>query len=191
MVDKLAIDIALLPPEEIMDEVIKINKRFGPIFYLNKTNRLPHITLSQAVIKTADMTKAKKKLKEIAVNFRLLSLKAALVDKPEVMLEVSNTGELKSLHKIIMDEFSNLVSYDAEEKYFYDQHVRQKSIYYVHRFRTNSAYDNFYPHITLGTTKPISSGQEFSFTAKRIAICHLGNYNTCRQILAETTLGKN
>ncbi len=187
--DKLAIDIALLPPDAVMDKAIQINKRFEPSFNLNKNDRLPHITILQAIINKENLSQAKAKLKEIALQFSPLKLKASPVNEPSPMLEVSKTKDLNDLHHQIMDKYSNLISYEVEERYFYDSHIRQKSLEYVRNFLTNAAYDNYYPHITLGTKLPVSSKFELEFTAKRLVICHLGNYNTCRQILAETKLG--
>ena len=48
---KIAIDVVLLPPEEIMDKAIEINRQLAddPI-KLNKENCLPHVSLCMGVV---------------------------------------------------------------------------------------------------------------------------------------------
>ncbi|MCR4311592.1 MAG: hypothetical protein NUV54_03455 [Candidatus Taylorbacteria bacterium] len=68
---KIAVDIALLPPEEIMDLAISANKTVtNPrcVFRLNKTDVLPHLSLTQGVMDSKDMVEAKKILEEVAVH---------------------------------------------------------------------------------------------------------------------------
>lgn len=186
MISKLAIDVALLLPDEVMDEAIRLNRRFESRFVLNKVDHLPHITLSQAILKLEHLPEAKTRLKKISADFEPLHLKAFIVNAPLVMLEIARTKKLDSLHNKIMTKFKDLASYDVEESYFLDNHVRQKSLDYVRNF-VSVAYDNYYPHITLGPEQ-VNIELNLEFTCDRLAICHLGNYNTCRKILFETSL---
>ena len=185
MSDKLAIDIALLPPDKVMEVAIAINQQYGPEFNLNKTDCLPHITLSQAIINKKDLPEAVSRLRLIASSFKPLKLKARLVTN---FIEPYENERLNSLHKTVMGEFEDLVSYDSREEYFYDDYVRETSLGYVRDYRTKYALSNYYPHLTLGITKPVKKIPNIDFAAKRLAICHLGNYNTCRKILAEVDL---
>ncbi len=172
-----------------MNEAIKINRRFESRFALNKVNCLPHITLSQGIIKLEYLPKLKEKLKKISGEFKPLNLRAFVVNKPSTMFEVIRTKGLDNLHNKVMTEFKNLISYDVEESFFYDSHIRQKSLDYVRDF-PSVAYDNYYPHITLGPERARVE-LESKFSCDRLVICHLGDYNTCRKILAEVTLGGN
>lgn len=188
MNDKLAIDIALLPPDEIRDKANEINRTHGPEFLLNKTDRLPHLTLSQAILNRKDLKEAMARLSSIASRFKPLQLKAKLVPN---FIEPYENEELNNLHETVMKEFENLVSYDVEEEHFFEQPIRKQSLNYVRNFRNNAAHGNYYPHLTLGITKPVGNMPDIRFTIKRLAICHLGNYNTCRKILAEASLGES
>ena len=185
MKNYLAIDIALLPPDEVMDTAIAINKRHGPEFNLNKTDCLPHITLSQAIINKKDLPEAVSRLKLIASSFKPLELKARFVTN---FIEPYKNEKLNNLHKTVMGEFEDLVSYDSREEYFYDDYVRETSLGYVRDYRTKYALSNYYPHLTLGITKPVKKIPDIDFSVKRLVICHLGNYNTCRKILVEVKL---
>ena len=188
MKDKLAIDIALLPPDDVMDLAIDVNRTHGPEFHLNKADRLPHITLSQAIYEQDDLDEIVARLKKIAANFKPIRMKGKFVNHPAILIEVEINQELQKLHQKIMDEFKDLASYKVSKEYYFDKDVREHTLNYVRKFRTAVAYENYYPHITLGVTKPIDRQPNIVFTAKRLTICHLGNYNTCRKILFETSL---
>jgi hypothetical protein len=70
--------------------------------------------------------------------------------------------------------------------------VHPASVEWVNRYRTAAAFDRFSPHITIGIGR---FGEErerprlpLSGVASRLALCHLGDYCTCRKILFETEL---
>ncbi|MGA3150466.1 MAG: hypothetical protein ABSD10_02545 [Candidatus Saccharimonadales bacterium] len=188
MKEFLAIDIALLPPDEVMDTVIAINKSHKPDFLLNKTSRLPHITLCQATIKNRDIPKLALLLEEIASRHNPLILKAKLVNTPYRYFKIDRTKDIDNLHDQVMASSKNLILYDIKPEYFYDSPVRESSVEYVRNFQKKAAYEKYDPHISLGIVKPTSHEQAISFVTKRLTICHLGNYNTCRKILFETVL---
>ena len=185
---KIAFDVALLPPEKVMDAAITLNQKYGPMFNLNKKDRLPHITLSQAVMDKTDLDKAIPKLGEIAGRFHPLRLKAEIVNEPATFLRVVMTKPLKELHEAVMDELEELVSYDVKAEFFLDDAVRESSINYVHNFRTDAAFESFDPHISIAVEQQIDDKHTQSFTTDHLVLCHLGNYNTCRKILWETRL---
>ncbi len=188
MADRIAIDVALLPPDDFMDKAIAINRQYGPRFLLNKSNRLPHLTLSQAIIKKVALDEAISRLRQVASEFAPIKLQAKIVEDRAIFFRVPKNKILGRLHKKIMDSFEDLVTYDAETEYYYDTFVRQKSLNWVRNFKLDAAYDNYDPHISLGIKLKPKENLESHFTVNRLAICHLGNHNTCRQILAETTL---
>ncbi len=188
----LAIDIALLPPDKIMDEAIAINKKliaqYGPKIVLNKHSCLPHITLSQCLIEEKNLVRVVARLKEIAADFGVLELKGKLDKEYNPWLEIAKTKQLQELHNKVMNDFKAFASYDAKKEYFYDSLVRKESLDYVRRFAIESAYDKYYPHLTVGIGRMVDSPKEIGFKAERLAICHLGDYNTCRKILYEESL---
>ena len=195
MAKNLAINIALLPPRSVMNKALAINKQlvehYGSEIVLSGDKRLPHITLSQAVIGEKTMAKAETILKVIASSFKPLQLRAKLLQgRNDIQFEVSLSQELQALHAQVMAEFKGLVNYDARAEYFYDNAISQRTIDWVHNFTTNAAYDHYYPHITLGNGELRDTGSELSFTAERLTIFQLGNYGTCRKLLVETKLSK-
>ena len=78
MGQKLAVDVVLLPSEEIVDKAIELNKelikKFDKKIILNKENCLPHISLAMGCINENDLPAIEKILEEIAKQFPLLNL---------------------------------------------------------------------------------------------------------------------
>ena len=185
---KIAIDVALLPPEEVMDTAIEFNQKSDPKFELSKTDRRPHITLSQAVIDEADFDEVRSSLEEIASKFQPLNLEAEITNDPATFLRIALTKPLADLHQAIMKGIDKLVSYDAQAEHFLDSEVRESSLEYVRNFRTNAAFKNFDPHISIGVNEKVEEKHPLSFTVDRLTVCHLGNYNPCRKILWEAHL---
>jgi len=185
---KIAVDVALLPPEEVMDVAVSLNQKYNPKFELSKNDRRPHITLSQAVLNSSDLEKASSRLEKLAKKFKPLTLTAKIVNDPDSFFRVSPTEEILALHRAIMDSLEDLVSYDAISGYFLGDEILPSSVAWVNNFKTDSAFDNFDPHISIGVNEKVEKEYPLSFIANWLAICRLGNYNTCRKILWETRL---
>jgi hypothetical protein len=67
----------------------------------------------------------------------------------------------------------------------YDDVVAPSTLEWIRTYPQKSSYENFRPHITLGYGQ-VPPGLSFPipFTAARLALCHLGNHCTCREMLA-------
>jgi len=193
--ERLAIDIALLPPDGAMDEIIAVNQelvaRYDSAIVLNDKYCLPHVSLSQAVIGEKDMPEATSRLGAIAVAFKPIELSGKLIQSGDnVHLSLAPSGQLQALHEQIMVEFADLLSYDAEEEDFYDPVVQQRTISYVNSFSRGAAYENFNPHVTVGKGQLEDLTCDLAFTAARLAISPIGDNTTCREILVEAALGR-
>jgi hypothetical protein len=57
--------------------------------------------------------------------------------------------------------------------------VVEKTLYWINK---RSSFNDYSPHITLGISKLKGKAVDINFTASKIAICHLGNYCTCRRM---------
>ncbi len=190
MNDFIAVDIAILPPDNVMDRAIAINKQYETNFRLNKHDRFPHITLMQAIVKKTDLKKVESILGGIAESFSPLKLNADLSNARVLVFEVRANPQLIKLHTAVMDKLHDMVTYDSRPEYYFDEQVRERSLAWVRNFLTNAAYEKYEPHISLSVSESPRWQETIDFTADRLALCHLGNYNTCRKILFETQLGK-
>jgi hypothetical protein len=185
---KIAVDIALLPPKDVMDKVIYLNRTFGPKVELNEIDRLPHITLSQTIIEDVDLEEAKARLTELAKKFSAMDLEAKVVNDPDSFFRITPRDGVLKLHEAVMKALEDLVSYDAKAEYFLDDEVRERSLGWVSNFPRDGAFDKFDPHISIAAKDRIDDENLVKFTVGRLVICHLGNFNTCRKILFETML---
>jgi hypothetical protein len=198
---KLAIDIVLLPSEEIMETAFRLNqallRRFEKKIVLGQNHSLPHLSLAMGTLREEDLPAAANLLEEIGSHFPPIhliftELHAGLIATGETVTtwEAERTGALQSLHETVMERFTPLLTHDATSEDFIDfPNVKQTSVDWVNRYPTAAAFTHFSPHITLGigTLEPNTPFPPRG-TASRLALCHLGNYCTCRKILFETAL---
>ena len=196
---KLAVDVVLLPPEKIMDFAISINKKFNNKnneIILSKKDCLPHISLNMGVAEEADIEKIKNQLE----NLELKPLRLEIVEMRSsihksgrtcLTLAVKHSPELQKLHEEVMHRLKGLVihGYAGDDVTL----LESKENYpvtkeWVKNYGIRDAYEHFYPHITIGFDELIEVKLPVTFTASTLALCHLGNYCTCRKVLWKKTL---
>lgn len=199
---KKAVDVVLLPAEEMSEKAIEVNaelvKKFGAKIVLNKEGCLPHISLAMGCIEESDIADIEKVLKPIAEQHPLVDLKVAgitvssnwLGEKVSVF-EVEKTDELQSLHKEVMEKLASYLSYDVTADMIYGGgEVEQSTLVWIKEYRQKSSFSNFSPHITIGYGEIEDVSFPSKFAVSSLALCHLGNHCTCRKILASIQLEK-
>ncbi|MBU4369808.1 2'-5' RNA ligase family protein [Patescibacteria group bacterium] len=182
---KIAIDIVLLPPENIMDKAIEINNELidDPI-KLNKENCLPHISLCMGVIEEKDLLRAKEILNKIGKDFSKLSLTINKINSENTCFNIKKDKKLQKLHETVITRLSPCLSYDATiDMCFFPPPIVLETLFWINNYREKFSFENFHPHITLGISKLSDKELNINFVASKVAICHLGNYCTCRKIL--------
>ena len=109
--DMIAVDIVLLPPPDIRDEAIRINKelsaRYDNEITLTKTACLAHITLAMACIKKGDMDGIKKALSSLARKARAIQVKTTPAPVKKAWLRIKNNEALNALHSAVMTGISD------------------------------------------------------------------------------------
>lgn len=199
---KLAVDVALLPPEEIMDVAIATNKSVRDprcVFRLNKGDCLPHLSLLQGVLDSTAQENLEAILSAVALQTEPLEL--SIIGAETYILsdgyiasgfEVSPTPELISLHEEILQRTEGLVGNDIAEEMFFNPPIREGVIEYVRMFRTKKSGKHFGPHLTTSVGGEPSFVPAFPifFTVSQLALCQLGNAGTCRKVLASFELAK-
>jgi len=186
---KIAIDVVLLPFEDIMDKAIEINSQFAddPI-ELNKENCLPHISLCMGVVGEQNLPKLKEIIDGISKQFSKLFLTIDKISDEHVCFEVKNNETLQKLHEEIMTRLSPYLSYDATTNMcFSPPPVVEKTLTWINNYR-NASFESFYPHITLGISKLENRKLNIDFVVSKLAVCHLGNYCTCRKVIISSDL---
>jgi len=195
MKDTIAIDIVLLPPEEIWEWAVDLSRDIREqnpesAILLDDTH-LPHITLVQACVDNLD--EVVKAIKDSLANIRPLPLNVdcAMVDENGTAgLNIAITKELQQLHNDLMSSIEKFRGTVDSEAFYLDndQTVSRGTLDWVKNFTQHAGYEKYVPHITLGEINSLPKVEPKKFIADRIAVCHLGNYCTCRKILKEWQL---
>ncbi len=194
---KIAVDVVLLPPPEIMDLCIEINceanKKTPLKALLGLDHTIPHMTLLMGVLSTDNLEKAVAQLANLAKEFSRVEVSLDHVGAYGGLNAV-RTPEMQRLHETVIDRISPLFTRDVTPDMFVPHpagEVPIKHLDYLNEFVTHHSYEHFLPHITLHTTDIGSSQLPIDFTADRLALSHNGNYNTCQKILFEYRLTGN
>ena len=195
---RFAVDFVILPPAPVMDVAVALNKHLcNANIVLNKETCLPHISLLMGCLRLEELQRAQSILKTIAerhkkMNLNVSGIRTVATSVGDVVtLDIEPNDALQTLHETVVHAFSSLLSTDATAAdVLGDLPANESTLEWINGHIKQSSFDNFWPHITLGYLAGANSEtiEPFSFTVSRLAICHLGNYCTCREILTEASL---
>ncbi|MFC1636263.1 hypothetical protein ACFL5Z_15640, partial [Planctomycetota bacterium] len=126
---KIAVDVALLPIERIMDRAIEANrqllKQCPDKIVLNKENCLPHISLAMGCIDETDIAEIAEILRSIGSSHSPGQLYRNGIqpglnagNEKVSLLELKKTKQLQSFHETVMRKLSP----------FFDIHVKSNPI---------------------------------------------------------------
>ncbi len=192
----LAVDVALLLPPAAQEVVALLNAQLAgpPDGFRFDAGHLPHVTLVQQFVPAADLPLAAAETGAVLAAFAPLTLAAERLASsgPTTSLVLGATEPLADLHRRLMDRLApfDMAAGGADAFVTDDAPPRQRDVEWVTRFRTAAAYGAFEPHVTLGAGLLDAPAPGLEFTAARVALCRLGRFCTCRQVLASWTLGK-
>lgn len=195
-----AIDVVLLPSEAMMNEAVEVNaelvEKFGSKIVLNKESCLPHISLAMGCMREEDITEVGKVLRKIAKKYSLGNLKIVGVavstnsvgEKVSVFV-VEKTRQLQLLHQEVMEQLAEYLSYDVTADMLYPgEGIAESTLLWIKNYREKSSFAKFLPHITIGYGQIEKPPPVTGFAVSKLALCHLGNHCTCREIIAEVEL---
>ncbi|MHC4555765.1 MAG: hypothetical protein ACYTFW_01205 [Planctomycetota bacterium] len=205
---KIAVDVVLLPSEDMTDKAIEANrellKKYPDKIVLDKENCLPHISLAMGCIDESNITDIEKILQIIAEKCSLGQLHVINIpagtnssDETVSVLQIEKTETLQSLHEEVMQRLAPYFSYDVKaEMVLSPPTASESTLLWIKNYPEKSSFENFFPHITIGYGQindfSPGSGQAWAlpikFAASKLALCHLGNHCTCRKILASAEL---
>ena len=197
---KIAVDVVLLPSQEMMDIAIEANRklleqRAGGII-LDRENCLPHVSLAMGCIDERDIANIKRILQATAENHSPgpltvigIHTETDLAGEEISVLQVMRTGKLQSLHEAVMRRLAPHFSYEVTaEMALFPPAASQSTLAWIRNYPEKSSFENFSPHITVGYGRITDFSSPIKFTASQLALCHLGNFCTCRKVLAAAEL---
>lgn len=184
----LALDVAILPPPEVSRRAIELSAALPEAETQGLRldgNMLPHVTLTQQFIQTADLDVALEHVASMLADCRPLPLSVTGPGRGQssVWMAIERTPALSELHRSLMDVLGPLERSGGTAAAFVDGDARARDVAWVTDYRRVSAYASFRPHITLGHAATLPRVEPLGFTATTIAVCHLGRFCTCRRVL--------
>lgn len=199
---KKTIDIVLLPDLEMTQHAIDVSRAQSVAIndqriILNSENCLPHISLAMGGIDEQDLGAIQEILADIGSQFQPLDLIADIyqglkIPTGEIVSEfnVLRNAQIDALHREVMDRVSPFLSHDdlSTKMVFAPPAVDEITLFWIKNYPKNSSYDRFRPHITTGFGMVDQIKTPIHFTASTLALCHLGNYCTCRDKLSSVQL---
>jgi len=211
MSDLTAIDILINPDENTLERARTVNARLRQSvpsgFELDATH-LPHITILQRYVRTADLEKVFEAIqKTIAetdtslLKFRAIAIKHAdwgipgqgyavyfVKPSPEV---IDFQAKLIATVNPFVEPGGTAEAYVTDAN---DPEINQTTLNYVERYVPNSSGSNYTAHVTLSfatlddlkiiETEPFN---EFDIDPANVAVFHLGNNGTAREELKSFT----
>lgn len=199
--ERIAVDVVLLPDELMMARVIELNRRLvgdcSTELVLNRRDRLPHISLAMGGAARADIAAIRTVLERLAREIPVKLLQVTGIQSPDAdardgsasVLEIARTDELQALHECVMTDMEPFFRYNVTEAMIHDKTVAPLTLEWIRNYRRGASFQCFSPHITIGYGI-VASELSFPipFEVTRLALCHLGNHCTCRSILVSVAL---
>lgn len=191
---KIAVDVAILLPEEIEKKAIELNRALDTKYQkimLDKENTLTHITLCRGVLDEKYFEEAKNIISDITneiseIELTATNIKSSVMHTGEEISEITiaKTQALLRLHDKIMTSLKHLLTYDATTDMLYSPpEPDEGTLQWIRKYKERHGQPEiFNPHITLGIGKGEDLEKPLNFTATRIALCQLGNYCTCKKV---------
>jgi 2'-5' RNA ligase len=197
---EIAVDIILLPSEEMAEEAIAANKellkQYADKIVLDKESCLPHISLAMGCIDESNIDEIDKILKTAAKKASLgqlttvgIHIETNRAGEKVSVLEIEKTKALQSLHEEIIKRLEPYFSYDVRaEMVISSEETSQSTLDWIKNYPEKSSFEKFFPHITIGYGEMKNFSFPRKFNVSKLALCHLGDHCTCKVILASVNL---
>jgi 2'-5' RNA ligase len=201
IMEKIAINITLIPEKEIIHKAIQINKSLTKnniySMTLSEKDCVPHISLCMGIVTVKNLEKIHNIVKTLLSDYNIPSLEIKELktsdmkngDKVTNFL-IEENKILSQLHDKFLQSLNEFLSYDSKKEMFVNpSEINKTTIRWVNKYQTH--YEDpkkFHPHITLGFGETKESFAPTSFKTEKIAIFQLGNNCTCRKLLYEIKL---
>ena len=187
-----AIDVAILPPDNVAERTIALNRALpaaeGKGLRLD-AEHLPHVTLVQQFVRTDELDVAGEQIEAVIRETGSLPIviSGGGHSGGTVWLTVEPTRELAQLHERLMHALHGVARAGGTASAFAER-PRPGDVVWVTTYRAKAAFGAFTPHITLGHAKQPPHVEPFRFDAATVALCQLGRFCTCRRVLRRWTL---
>ncbi len=199
--ETIAIDVVLLPPPEVSAAALTFNQklieRYGDrSIVLDPFACLPHVSLAMRTIPRRSLPLLTAGFERLArsslpLDLRLEGAVAVTTDSGDVVsgINLEKSEPLLILHRSVMAQVNSVPAEQCSPRDISaekNEEIAPFTCNYVNGYANHAAYDRYSPHITLGhgdvtALDGVSVPAMARFTS--LAVCHLGNHCTCREIL--------
>jgi len=190
----IAVDVAILLPPAARRRLQRLNAECpatpGRGFRFNDTHH-PHVTLGQHFVDLDGLEAVRADLTPVFARQSPIDLQVtgARSGRTSLAAVVSPTPDLQRLHEWVLRALEPHEVTGSHGAFQVDDHpARAADVRWVTRFRQDSAFDRFDPHITIGIGSAPAALAPWRLTANDVALCRLGRFCTCRDRLADWTL---
>lgn len=199
----LAIDVLLIPSEEMYAQSLQLNSRINqnnPKSIKLDENHVPHITLLQCFITESDLPKVNDALEGLYKTIEQDSLKAESLfyskEKEEsfAMISVEKSQQLMKLHERTIELMKPFILKNGSDEAFIQNPdgspISESTVSYVPKFVDAYSYENFDPHISLGVAQKAlldslaeNVFEPIKFKASSLSVYQLGDHGTAQKLL--------
>lgn len=190
----LAVDVAILLPATARSVLEQLNASCVPTpggFRFDTTHH-PHITLGQHFVDADAVDAVRADLTPLLSRHVPLEIAVTGGRRGHTahVAVVAPTPDLQRLHEQVVGVLADHeVPGTAEAFQSDDSPARDADVRWVSRFRLDSSFGHFDPHITIGIGPgPVTVPPPWRFTATEVGLCRLGRFCTCRDPLTRWTL---
>ena len=189
----IAIDVAILPPPEIVSIALALSAalpRSESRGLLLDASHLPHVTLTQQFIPVADLPRVTAAVGAVLHERKAIRLRVSgpARGSNSVWMQIERTAALDDLHRALMGALLPFEQRRGALGAFVDGDARPDDVRWVTGFRRHSSDRRYTPHVTLGHASQPPSVEPMTFDAETVAMCHLGRFCACREVLRSWTL---
>jgi hypothetical protein len=193
--NSIAVAVVVLLPVDLDAAAAALNRQLAPMLRFDATH-LPHLTVVQQFVEAARVVEAGDIIGTTAEQFdpfRIEIRGAVSLPFEDTLVwywQAELSTQLAAVHARVSAALAPLACDGNRDAFAADDAgpVRDSTVTYVREFAARGAGARFDPHVTLGFGGTLPPQEPFSFTADRLALCQLGDLNTCRRVLREASL---
>lgn len=198
---RIAIDVVLLPETGIARLAIEANRKLvgndREEIVLDEATCLPHISLAMGCIEAGQIDAISQTLAAVARDCPVEELTITGIvsvlnarNQPNSLFAIAKIRTLQTLHERAMEAMEPYVSRDVTAEMIYgDEEPAESTLTWIRDYRQKAAFAAFFPHITIGygiVQEPMTF--PIRFITPELALCHLGDHCTCREVLASVPM---
>lgn len=196
-------NIAIVPSEEVTKRAIAISKKLkrdGGLFVLNKRLYSSHITVYMTKLPLKNLKEVSHVLRQLAATIKPLKLTALDYHQNDgwIDIEYKRNKAIQDLQKKIIKYINpfrqNLLRANEMERL---PGLPKQQAQYVKKYGYRGVLKYYRPHLTLTRLKSDKNviveleKENLNFIAKEIGIFYLGEYGSCKKLIAKFKLGNN